>query len=80
MEWLIDLPPYCTAAGPHQCPGRLLAKDAIMSTCLMLVRDYDIEVDTDKLDVDNIWRVGLGLARPRNPIVARIRRKSLGGI
>lgn len=64
----------CGIAGNGMCPGRFLARDAIISTCALLVERYDIEIITESLDMDP-WRFGLSVGRPRSPIAARIRRR-----
>ncbi|KAI0837147.1 Pfs, NACHT and ankyrin domain protein [Hypoxylon sp. FL0890] len=68
-SWL----PY--GAGVGMCPGRFLAKDVIISTCALLVSEYEVEIFTESVDMDP-WRFGLGVGRPRSPIAARIRKRS----
>ncbi|KAI1078088.1 cytochrome P450 [Whalleya microplaca] len=67
-SWL----PY--GAGVGMCPGRFLSKDVIISTCALLVSEYDIETLTESLDMDP-WRFGLSLGRPRSAVAARIRKR-----
>ncbi|KAI0384469.1 hypothetical protein F5Y04DRAFT_277845 [Hypomontagnella monticulosa] len=64
--------PY--GAGIGMCPGRFLAKEAIISTCSLLVREYNIEILSASLDMDP-WRFGLSMARLRSPIYARIKKR-----
>ena len=46
-----------------------------MVACILLVQDYDIEIDTDRLDLVDPLRFGLSAARPRNCIAARMRKR-----
>ncbi|KAI2471074.1 Pfs, NACHT and ankyrin domain protein [Annulohypoxylon bovei var. microspora] len=64
--------PY--GAGAGMCPGRFLAKDAIISTCALLVEQFDIEITTESPDMDP-WRFGLSVGQPGSAIAARIRKK-----
>jgi len=77
LPWLIidRLITTLRAAGASQCPGRLLAKDTIMAACILLVQGYDIKIDTDRLDLVDSLRFGLSVARPRNYIAARMRKR-----
>lgn len=61
-------------AGVGMCPGRFLAKEAIISTCSLLVDKYDVEILNDSLDMDP-WRFGLSMGRPRSKIAVRIRKR-----
>ncbi|KAI8960636.1 cytochrome P450 [Daldinia sp. FL1419] len=64
--------PY--GGGYSVCPGRHLAKFAIIYACAVLVNEFDIEFLTDKLEFDS-WRFGLGMQVPKNDIPFRIRKR-----
>lgn len=64
--------PY--GGGYSICPGRHLAKNVILSTCALLVNEFDIEFLTDTLTFDK-WRFGLGLGTPTNALPFRIERR-----
>jgi hypothetical protein len=64
-----------TLGGHSICPGRFLAKRAIVFTCALLARDYDIEMLSDRLEMDN-WRFGLGVGSIKHALPFRIRRRS----
>ncbi|KAI1430610.1 cytochrome P450 [Xylaria sp. CBS 124048] len=58
--------------GPSACPGRFLAKTIIMATCVRLVTRFDVEMLSDSLQFEPM-RFGLGVAKAKGPIPARIR-------
>ncbi|RYC57754.1 hypothetical protein CHU98_g8454 [Xylaria longipes] len=53
--------------GPSACPGRFLAKTVIMSTCVLLVSKFDVDVLTHSLRFSPM-RFGLGVAKVESPI------------
>ncbi|RYP60716.1 hypothetical protein DL770_009939 [Monosporascus sp. CRB-9-2] len=56
------------------CPGRFLAKNAIIFTCVLLLGEFDIELlsDVGELCSSNF---GIGTEEPKHPVKFRIRRK-----
>lgn len=56
------------------CPGRFLAKTVVLSTCALLASRFDVEILVDSVERDKL-RFGLGVARPKACIPARIRRR-----
>ncbi|KAI1363926.1 cytochrome P450 [Xylaria arbuscula] len=64
--------PY--GGGSSMCPGRLVAKSLIMSTCAMIVDAFDCEIPNHSLVLDP-KRFGFGMARPKFPISMRIKRR-----
>ncbi|KAK0710024.1 cytochrome P450 [Lasiosphaeria miniovina] len=67
--------PY--GGGPSMCPGRFLSKTVILSTVAILVTKFDMDILTDQV-VRDTWRFGLGVARPKGKIPARVRRREAG--
>ncbi|KAI0100867.1 cytochrome P450 [Nemania sp. FL0031] len=65
--------PY--GGGSSICPGRLVAKSLIMSTCALIVNEFDFEILPHSLELDP-KRFGFGMARPRLPIALRIKRRA----
>jgi hypothetical protein len=63
-----------TSGGHSICPGRFLAKHVIVFTCALLTRDYDIEMLSDRLEMDS-WRFGLGVGSIKHALPFRIRRR-----
>ncbi|KAI1484554.1 Pfs, NACHT and ankyrin domain protein [Biscogniauxia mediterranea] len=64
--------PY--GGGYSICPGRFLAKSAILFTCAHLATEFDIELMIDSIETTS-WRFGLGVARPEHSIPFRIRKR-----
>ncbi len=68
--------PY--GGGYAACPGRHFAKRIILYTTAMLVGGYDIEILTDRLEMDDSC-FGLGTQKPKHEVPFRIRRRR-GGV
>ena len=66
----------CITGGASACPGRFLAKQVVQATCAMLLTEFDIELKTSSVQRDGM-RYGLGVARPRSKIPARVRRRRI---
>lgn len=62
--------------GHLMCPGRFLAKNAILFACALLTRDFEIELCTDKIEFGSA-RYGLGTEEPNKHVPFRIRRKTV---
>lgn len=67
--------PMCFEGGHSICPGRFLARTAIIFTCALFVSDFDSELLTDSLGLDS-WKFGLSVGRPKRALPFRIRRKA----
>ncbi|KAI1074873.1 cytochrome P450 [Whalleya microplaca] len=65
--------PY--GGGYSICPGRYLAKTAMLFTCALLASEFDVDCLTDRIELDN-WRFGLGAQVPKNPLPFRIKRRT----
>ncbi|TGJ80538.1 hypothetical protein E0Z10_g8215 [Xylaria hypoxylon] len=65
--------PY--GGGHLMCPGRFLAKNAIIFTFAMLLKDYDVELLTKSV-VTSSRSFGIGTEQPRDPVPFRLRRQS----
>jgi hypothetical protein len=62
-------------AGGHAiCPGRFLAKSAILVACALMVENFDMEMATGEIEM-SYAKFGLGTLRPKNPIPFRLRRR-----
>jgi len=68
--------PY--GGGYAACPGRHFAKRIILYTTALLVGGYDIEILTDRLEMDDSC-FGLGTQKPKHEVPFRIRRRRGGG-
>ncbi|KAI0014560.1 cytochrome P450 [Xylariomycetidae sp. FL0641] len=64
--------PY--GGGRLMCPGRFLAKNAIILACATLVKDFDVELLTDDIKLES-RSFGLGSETPRSPVPFRIRKR-----
>ncbi|KAK9775308.1 putative Cytochrome P450 [Seiridium cardinale] len=64
--------PY--GGGYSICPGRHLAKNALLLTSAVLVTEFDIEFLDDALVPDR-WRFGLGLVGLKNRLPFRIKQR-----
>ncbi|KAK4171530.1 cholesterol 7-alpha-monooxygenase [Triangularia setosa] len=65
--------PY--GAGIPICPGRLISKNVILHTTAFMVKNFDVELLTNRLEISN-WRYGLGVGRPAHVVPARIKRRT----
>ncbi|KAI0002659.1 cytochrome P450 [Xylariaceae sp. FL0662B] len=57
--------PY--GGGHLACPGRFLAKHAIIFTCAILCRDFDAELLTDSIET-SASNFGIGTEDPKDPV------------
>jgi len=57
------------------CPGRFLAKSAILLACALMVENFDMEILTGDIEM-SYAKFGLGTLRPKNPIPFKLRRRS----
>ncbi|CAH0040783.1 unnamed protein product [Clonostachys rhizophaga] len=64
--------PY--GGGHSICPGRVLAKSAVLFVSVLLARDYDIEPLVERIETTN-WRCGLGAEQIKHAIPFRIRKR-----
>ncbi|KAI5861022.1 cytochrome P450 [Durotheca rogersii] len=64
--------PY--GGGHLVCPGRFLAKSAIMFTCVLFLREFEVELlsEVGELCSSNF---GIGTEEPKRPVKFRIRRR-----
>lgn len=69
--------PY--GGGYAACPGRHFAKRIILYTTALLVGGYDIEILTDRLEMDDSC-FGLGTQKPKHEVPFRIKRRRRGGL
>jgi hypothetical protein len=65
--------PY--GGGYAACPGRHFAKRIIMYTTALLVAAFEVEVLTDRLDMDDRC-FGLGTQKPKHEVKFRIRKRT----
>ncbi|PSN67991.1 cytochrome P450 [Corynespora cassiicola Philippines] len=64
--------PY--GGGYKKCPGRFLAKSAIMMTCALIAETFDLEIPANDVKTSP-WKFGMGILRPKNAIPFRIRKR-----
>jgi cytochrome P450 len=64
--------PY--GGGYAACPGRHFAKRIILYTTALLVAAFEVEVLTDRLEMDDRC-FGLGTQKPKHEVKFRIRRR-----
>ncbi|KAI1298852.1 cytochrome P450 [Xylaria venustula] len=64
--------PY--GGGQLMCPGRFLAKHAIILTCAILLRDHDLELLTESIATSS-RNFGIGTEQPRDPVPFRLRKQ-----
>ncbi|KAH8706987.1 cytochrome P450 [Phaeosphaeriaceae sp. PMI808] len=69
--------PY--GGGYSACPGRLLAKRIILSTCARLLGEFDIIIHTTEFKMDSSG-FGLGTQKPLGPVAFAIRRRARQGV
>lgn len=62
------------AGGYKKCPGRFLAKSAIMMTCALIAETFDLEIPANDVKASP-WKFGMGILRPKNAIPFRIRKR-----
>lgn len=58
------------------CPGRFLAKNAILFACALLIEDFEVELCTETIEFGTA-RYGLGTEEPNKAVPFRIRRKNV---
>jgi hypothetical protein len=56
------------------CPGRFLAKNVIIFTCALFLKEFDIQVSTKRVEFSSRW-YGFGTEMPKHAIAVRIKRK-----
>lgn len=64
-----------TTGGHAICPGRFLAKSAILLACAIMVENFDMEILAGDIEM-SYAKFGLGTLRPKNPIPFKLRRRS----